>query len=417
MPSPRILPNLLDAWNEYSEPLPANPHFKKWGGLFLLSAALTRRVWIHANEIFPHLYPNLFVLLVGRPGTGKDIVINNVAGILEKASVDIEPGKGFYIGEESLSAKGLIDSLASDESELSMTLNGTRIPEIVQFHSIISCIPELGTFMPEYNTQLVSILNELYNCKDRFRDRIRGGIHKGQRTEIKNPHVALFLGTQPSTMAEIFPEQAFQMGFFSRTFIVYGQELYRQRLYGGGKHKGLKKLWSHIVSDIKSIAYVTGEMEVSPDAQDAINSFHISGCDKTALSHSRFADYNTRRSLHAQKLAMLFSMAESSDKIVEFRHWQRALELLLETEKKMPSAFAGLVSSKGFHSTVEEVVHSNTGGKITHQELERSLRKNHKPYEVGQIIRSMLMAGDLVQVSERCGFPVYEIRGNSDELV
>ena len=107
----RCLENILDAWYEYVAPLPTHPLFKKWSGIFTVAAALTRRVWIHADPAMPPLYPNLWIMLTGQPGSGKDMAINRVAELFDDINEKAEAGMQYYLGEESLSAKGLVDSL------------------------------------------------------------------------------------------------------------------------------------------------------------------------------------------------------------------------------------------------------------------------------------------------------------------
>jgi hypothetical protein len=404
----------LEGWNEYTEYLPAHPNFKKWAGIFLVSAGLTRRVWVQPAPSLPFIFPNLWLMLVGKPGTGKDMAINQVVEILDAANQGCESGLGFYLGEESLSSKGFVDSLASDEARCTLKfVNGSKKEETTHFHSLIGCIPELGTFMSEYNTQLVSIMNDLYNCRKHFRDRIRGGINKGNRVEITNPHVSFLFGTQPETLASIFPEQAFKMGFFSRTVLIYGDHPVKQDLYATRQTD--KNLLQKLISDIRNLPYITGPLEVTKETQRAINHFHTVESDETALSHSRFEDYNIRRTFHLQKLAIVYSIAESPEKIIRLHHWEQAKETLFEAEKDMFHTFANLVSSRGYHSSVEEITTGKGGKIITHRELERTLRRRHPPYEVGHIIKSMLGSRDLVEAgADQFGLPTYKVMRDYD---
>lgn len=415
----RCLDNILTAWNEYVAPLPAHPAFKKWTGIFLVSAALTRRVWIQADPTMPFIFPNLWILLVGPPASGKDMVSNRVSDCFDEINEKAEDGMRYYLGEESLSAKGLVDSLASEEARSTLRyLNGSQKEETAYFHSLIGCIPELGTFMPEYNTQLVSIMNDLYNCKKHFRDRIRGGINKGQRVEIINPHISFLLGTQPETLASIFPESAFKMGFFSRTILIYGDTPVRRKLFNKDRSVELpRQLWSKLVNDIRSLSYLSGEMTVTDETQEAMNHFHLVGCDETALEHSRFADYNMRRTFHLQKLAIVFSVSESPSKLIELHHWEQAKEVLFEAEKVMQNAFMNLVSDRGFHSTVEEITHGRGGKEVSHREIERILRRKHAAYEIPHLFKSMQASGDLVDIGrkDQHGQPIYLVSTRAAE--
>lgn len=410
---PRVLSDIVTAFQEYVSPLPAHRLFKKWGGVFLLSGALTRRVWLITNEAMPQLFPNFILMLVGVPATGKDLIINKVEDCLIEASQDLDKGYSLYLAERDLSPKGLLDSIASDDAQQTLRyLNGSSKEQSLHFHSLISCIPELGTFMHEYNPQLIAIINDLYNCGKHYKERIRGGVNRGQQIFIPNPHAAFFLGTQPATLNMVFPESAYRAGFFSRVVIVHGDKPVKQNVYDlEGETKIQPQLWNKIVSDMRNIVKLSGQFKVERDVKIAVNEFNKHEADKTKLSHSRFTDYNSRRHLHLQKLAMIFSISESNELTVKMRHWERALSYLLEAEKEMPGVFKNICTDSGFATTVEEVVTGSEGKVLKHERIERILQRRHKPYEVGHIIKSMISSGYLQpQDPDKLGRVTYKVR-------
>ena len=410
MALPRVLDDYLTAWNEFVEPRPAAYMFKKWGGLALISAALTRKVWIQTNPSFPALYPVLYALFVGPPGAGKDMIINLVREILLAASEDMGPGKGFNVGPESFSVKGLIDALADDDATFSFEYRNRNKKELVQYNSLIIANAELGTFLPEYNTQLISCINDLYNCKPIFSDRVRGRGNSSTVT-IVNPHLMLLLGTQPATLTDIVPEQAFQMGFTSRVNMIVSKEVKTQALFTNSVID-TSALFQRLVSDLKAIASLTGPFKASAEFKSLVNTFHTTNPDK--IEHSRFEDYNTRRSLHLMKLAMIHSVSEGNSLKLDASHFHTALDTLKEAEKVSPLVFEDLKTNAGFSHTVEQVLH-NTGETITQAMIERKLRKTHKPYEVGQIIRSMIAAGDIEPIVSKTGQTHYIVNKDPEE--
>jgi energy-coupling factor transporter ATP-binding protein EcfA2 len=402
---PRTNPDLLDAWEEYSEFALAASIFKKWGGLFLISGALSRRVWVVTDPTYPALYPNLYVLLTGYPGSGKDTVINKIVAILRSANEGLEQGTGFHFSGRSISPKGVIDLLASEDAEFAFQTRVDGKNETVKYHSFLLCAPEMTTMMPVYNTQLIAFLNELYNCTDPFEEQVRG---RGavSSVSIQNPHVAAFLGIQPATLFEVFPEQAFRMGFFSRVNLIYTRERFAARPYDDNR-PNREVIFPKLVSDIRSIANLSGKMTTTPEFREALTYFAENG--PGALKQTRFEDYNTRRWLHLHKIAMICSVSESSNLKIEMRHFERAHKYLIDAEVDLPLVFEGITTSDGFEHTVEQLLINSKTAIITHQTLERSLRRTHKPYEVGQIISSMIRSGDLEEVPSKSGLPKYKI--------
>lgn len=59
----------LEAFIELTEGLPTPPLFRLWSGITTLSAVLERKVWLPTMRQI--LFPNIFTLLVGPPGSGK----------------------------------------------------------------------------------------------------------------------------------------------------------------------------------------------------------------------------------------------------------------------------------------------------------------------------------------------------------
>lgn len=401
---PRTENNLLESWEKYTVPLHAHPLFKKMGGLSLLSAVLTRKVWIQTNPVMPLLFPNLFMLLCGPPGTGKDLVINTIRHLLSVMLEEMEQQQGVNVGPESISTKGLIDALADDNARLTFTFNKGGKATTVHYHSLYVANGELGAFMPEYNTQMVSIINDLYNCKPSFTDRVRG---RGNSSEVKieNPHLCMLLGTQPAVFARIVPTEAFQMGFTARLLICNVREVIKKPLFSNESVD--ITLFDKIASDLRVVSLLSGEYKLDKRFKEKLDSFHME--NPGAIDHSHFIDYNTRRSMHLGKIAMCCAAAESNELVLHEEHFDKALKYLSLSEKDVPTLFDDLITSQGFHHTVEQVLHSKPQATITHAELERKLRRTHKPQEVGQIIRSMIQAEDIVFSYYIGGIPVYKV--------
>lgn len=407
---PRTENNLLDSWEKYSEPLRAHPLFKKIGGLSLLSAVLTRKVWLQSDPVMPFIFPNLYILLCGPPGSGKDVVINTIRNLLTAMMEGMEQQQGVNIGPESISTKGLIDALADDEARLAFSYYDGSKTNTVHYHSLYVAVGEFGAFMPEYNTQMVSYINDLYNCKPSFGERVRGR-GTSSTVKIENPHLALLIGTQPAVFSRIVPEEAFQMGFTSRLIICNVREIIKRPFFGTGSRD--VTLFDKIASDLRVVSLLAGEYKADKHFKERMEIFDIENPNQ--INHSRFVDYNTRRSLHLAKLAMCCAAAESNELVLKETYFEQALSYLMLAEKDAPTLFDDLITSQGFHHTVEQVLHTKPQAIITHAELERKLRRTHKPHEVGQIIRSMIQAEDVIFSHYVGGLPVYKV--NSKEAI
>jgi len=410
---PRVLPDFLESWMHYTQYIPAPKLFRLWAGLFVLSAASSRRVWTRTHSTFPPIFPNLYAMLVGDPGSGKDMAINTASGLLTVAQDGLSQGQGIFMGGESISAKGVLEGLLNDAALFKIRANLTGKQEQIEFHSMLLCIPELGTTLPQYDHRLISMLNELYNCKESgFREQIRGR-GNSEATIIPRPHLAMLLGIQPATMYETFPEQSFRSGFFARVNLIYTPETIRIRPYDKTR-KDLSAEVPKLITDLRSIFNVVGKMKETPEYEELLGDFS-EGRPKD-VNHSRFLDYNVRRWFHLHKVAMLCSLSESNSLRLEPKHFHRAKAFLFEAEKNMPHVFSGLSTSDGFQHSVEQTLCSAGDSTIiSHQQLERTLRRTHRPHEVGAIIRSMIGAGDIVEIEGQTGPSKYTIAKTEKE--
>lgn len=400
---PRTLPDFISAVEDYFEYLPAPASFKTWGAIFIISSALSRRCWTITGPTFPPLFANIFAMFTGQPGCGKDIIIGNIIRLLTAALDGMTAGSGWQLAGRAVTAKGLIDELASEEAEFAFTHKSGGKTTTTKFSSVVVIVPELGTFMPEYNPQLIGIINDLYNCSDEFAERVRG---RGQASIVKiaNPHIAMLLGTQPATLCDTFPEQAYRSGLFSRINLIHTDKVHPVKLFDRTREA---KPNDKILSDIRAISSLHGQFKTTPEFEDAMNDFNLTA--PRPVPHSRFSDYNTRRALHLQKLSMICSASEGNSLTITHDHFLRAREILFATEATAPHVFSEIFTESGFSHTVEQVLTSVSGETISHAELERKLRRTHRPSEVGYIIRSMRDGGELEEIPSTSRIPMYKI--------
>jgi hypothetical protein len=65
----RHFPDWLTAYAEYAQDAFCPEKFHFWTGAATIAGALERRVWVHRGSF--DLYPNIYVLLIAKPGIGK----------------------------------------------------------------------------------------------------------------------------------------------------------------------------------------------------------------------------------------------------------------------------------------------------------------------------------------------------------
>lgn len=389
---------------EWGEPLPAPPILRLWAGIGALSAILSRRVWIQANSRLPPLYPNLFIMLVAPPRVGKDLAINSAAALCQAANKAARKKYGAHIlrtGGESISPKGLLDKLNEKESKQTIS-HGQEISEI---HSLSFFVGEATTAIPEYDTRLIGIMNDLWNCKPSYGETIRGIEYT-----INNPHLMMLLGNQPDTLYRIFPEAVFKMGFTARVFFIYAPYRIKKKTYLEAHEEAQldQTLYNQLINHLVEISQWTGAMKTTPEFRDAVNHFEYN--DPSPVPGARFEHWNGGRCLNTQKLAMCLAASEGTQTIT-FQHWQRAVTYLFEAEKRMPLIFENVTTDRGFSEDIENIVNLGIkNAEITQYALLSKLARTKAPHEVSIIIDQAIRAGILAQVYDEAGAPARPLR-------
>lgn len=331
----RKVPNWIEGFYEYTAFLASPDLFRKWCGISAIAGALERKVWVHTQG--SDLYPNLYTILVAPPGVGKSILTKRVEALWQ--SLD-----GHHVASSNITKAALIDEL--HESVRSI-VRPKEVPPTVNFNSIKILSNELGVLLPQYDSEFMATLTDIYDGS-RYAERRRGAKDGG--IVINRPQFNILTGTTPSHLKDFLPAGAFDQGFLSRSFLIYSGEVKITDLFD--VEQGSAELYKDLQTDFKNIGKLYGQIKFDPDAKAAISKWHMSGRNPKP-DHPKLANYNTRRTLHLLKLCMVASVAASDELIITIDHYQTALDWLIEAETFMPDIFKAM-SSGGDSKVLEE---------------------------------------------------------------
>ena len=279
---------------------------------------MERRFWAYGRGY--RIHPNLFVLLIARPGVGKNVAIDPVV--------------------ELWSAAGKFNVL-SNRSTLAAFLEAANAPQLIEIEGekmltnpSVMGLGEFGHLFRENDTEMMNAINAFYDAKDSpFSDRT---ISRGTVT-IDKPILTMVAGTQPQYLDKVLPEQAFQLGFATRLVMAYEVEVPKGEVFGN-QARPQPELFKAIVNDLLYIKGISGEFQFSKEAQDEFENWHQDGCPPIP-SHLRLQDYNTRRWASAFKLCQILQLSISDNLIISRGVVQQAIDLLIKAEATLPAAF------------------------------------------------------------------------------
>lgn len=374
------MPDFIDLFLEYTANVPSPEIFRLWSGVASVACALERRVWLESSA--GKLYPNLYVMLVAPPAVGKGQAIDT--------AVELWRGtKKLFVAPDSMTKASLLDRLAK---------SGRKIPirdgkGLFEYHSLALGIEEFGTLVPAHDMEFLSFLIKLYNNPPTLaEDRRTTTSH-----DIIAPQLNMLVGTQPSFLAHLLPEEAWGMGFMSRMVMVYSTYgIDWDEFDSKPKDENIKLA---LIKLLIAMANVIGGATANSDYIDAFRAWRKAGFPPIN-PHHRLEHYNKRRGALAHKLAMISAVAKNPTEppMMTADDLQRAQGWMFPAELRMPDIFREMA-----HKSDAEVINE------LHLFVWRSFQKANKPISEGMLYDFMRTKAPseripkIIEIAEKSG--------------
>jgi hypothetical protein len=335
----RHLDSWIDGYLAYTDGLSSPTLFRKWAAITTIGACLERRVWCTTAKQ-PN-FPNLFVILVGRPGVGKSKAIGGIRNLIRATKVEgiFEPVCN--LAPVDVTKSSLYDYLASKKVRRSgpdPEAEQLGIQEDFHYHSAYLAVSELSDLIRDHDTQLLGAMHSLFDCLPYVEEERR--YRADNPIKIPRPQISLIGGTTPAYISRTFPPQAWDEGFMARSILIYSSDHVEPDLFAEDEPDPL--VARELVEDLRQIGKITGRMIFTDAAKSAIKAWQ-SGGKEPAPNHVRLEHYKTRRMVHALKLATIAAANRSNRLIIDIEDFQQALGWMIEAENAMPQVFMEMV--------------------------------------------------------------------------
>jgi hypothetical protein len=347
----RRLNNFVAAFERYSEVYNTTPLFAKATALWMVGTAVRRQIGMRARG--NALHPNLFVELVGGPGTGKS------QGI--KAARDIFlPATNSSVIPASITRAGMEDYMQGN-------LQQTKAPDgsLLLSHECIGLSEEMQGILPDQDLGHLTLYNILYDLPKLHKARTRSN----GEIALESPYCSILTGAQPAFLAVSMPEQAWGMGFMSRSIMVFDQPKERRSMFE--LRDVDPKLKADLTHDLRHMAALHGWMSWSDEAEQLYNEWWVEAGGQPVPEAKRLQmGYNSRRELHMAKMAMIFSIARSDELLVSVEDVQHAITTLLHFEAQMMHIFNEMASTGSIvliQDVLDKVRADTAAGQVTEE--------------------------------------------------
>lgn len=334
-----------------------------------------------------NICPNLFIQLVGGPGTGKSQAINAVRSVFVPAT------------QRSLIPASV--TRAGMEDYMKGNLQQTKTPDgaILLSNECIGLSEEMQGILPDQDLGHLTLYNLLYDLPS---------IHKAvTRTHgeirLEAPYCSILTGAQPAFLAVSMPEQAWGMGFMSRSIMIFDQPRERQSIF---KLRDVDhKLKADLIHDLKCISDLCGYIEWTPEAMSLYDEWWVSAGGQPVPSAKRLAmGYNSRRELQMLKLAVIHSLGRGDRLVVDLPDVAEAIKDLLHFEAQMKNVFMEMAttgSMVALSDVIDRVKTNSADNKATDEAtLIEMLMQRFPSTQVHSMIENMISSKAIVNISK-----------------
>lgn len=397
----RELPDgIIDAFLSLTEGYPAPEIFRLFGGLFLVSTAMSRR--LYATGKLGRIYPGQFIALCGESGVGKGPVIGPVNHFLREIDYSTEPEnshRGIRMAGEKVTIPGLIRFLGAQRSKKIVDLGRKE-----EFCNAVIISEEAGTFLQPLSNPMTrdsygAFLIAVLNADPIFRETLRGADE--EITYLENISGSILAGLQPSKLLTYFPIEVWQQGLAARVIFVHSNEINGQDLFfeSGEEEKERKRrdaLSTAITHDLKILADLGGEIVFSDEARAAFNKWWMKNNAADAPKHPMLKGYGNKRNLHMARLCMAISASRDNNRVVTKTDFEIAHSFLLSAEKSMEGMFEHTIAAESDEAVLLDIAHKvktycekHGGRPVPERELRNNIGKRVKMERVIPLIQAM----------------------------
>ena len=321
----RHFPDFLAKYTEYAKGDSIPDFYNLWSGLSLIASVAQRKVWTVDDSRIG--YPNLYVLLVGKPGAGKSQSIGKAQPLIytlqRKIGVDYK----------------LIEGVATQAGVMSNMNILVKNPD-GSLYSPIYITGDEGSdsALKNHADDFRATATAMYDCKELFQKTL-----KDKQYNIPNPVMNMLVGTTYDFLKTVVNENSVMGGLASRlTYVVDEKEI------SGESKLDVQSVFYdpeavHLLTeDLLEMYKMRGKFKFEKSALDLHSQWYRSYAEEVnEMTSERLRSIHVRRPFLLTKLFMLFSMSEREDLGVTATQMEKAIA----TVDRVTRDYASIVSS------------------------------------------------------------------------
>lgn len=350
-----------------------------WSMMCAISAAAGNNYYLRVLKGAVEFRPNLYVILLGESGLGKEFPISLSKDLVEKSDVT-----------RVISGRSSIQAIVKELSTARTRRDG-KPPFIDSRGYIVN--GELSTAIIQ-DPDSLTILTDLYDRKSSWTNLLKGdGAEK-----LKEPYITALFGSSPAHFYDTIPQVNIEGGYIGRNLIIKEEKRYKDTdLLDGNEDTTegfpFEKYQGHLVH----IAKHKGRISPDEEAKMVFNNWRREWRAKNLQDKTGFIN---RVPAHILKVAMCLSLAEYESVLaITAMHIEAAID------KVVPLAYTTKQASDGKGTDplaaqtkmILDALVLAVDNKITRRKLLQKGYGNYDAPTLDRIIDSLVETGWIVR--------------------
>lgn len=359
--------------------------YHKWCCMSTVAACAQRKIWLDtvAGSNIPgsahyRIAPNLYVILVGPPGIGKDTAMNVSRELLELV-------EGIPVKSDNLTKEYLYRFMATNIGMHKRVDTGKDY-----IHSSLTIFSsEMSTLIKKNDRDFVGMMNYMFNTMPVARNSTK---NMGEDI-VPNPFLNLLAGTTPDWINYNVRDDVLEGGFSARTIFVYAEQKAKINPFPAISPTQVEAK-TRLIQDLKRIAAISREVHMNDESRATYAEWYNMHFQQAPLDY-RMVGYHTRKPAFLLKLALLFALIRNPETtLVEPLDIVSSIVLLSETEPLIQKALAGVGRNilNTFAQRLLKQIHQAGGTIETVTLLENNRNDINKP-EMDEILQVLVADG------------------------
>ncbi len=308
--------------------------FHVWGAYVAIASAVSRKVWLPFGN--KAIYPNIYVLLVGDAGNGKSIAMYNNRKLMAQVTPEIHTSGSLE------TPPGLWRAMAGDDNA-KPKIPGVGVmvswPDGIlrKIHPLTITANEFINFISMDDKGWINALNDIYD-EDRYVYRT-----KNMGTDnLVGPYICMYGGLTTDIANDMQKQKIISTGLARRTIFQFGIRRFDDPHAILEKSVEMAEAEGRCLEQLNRLRQLTGEMTWDKETQDWWIDWYGKHNREVPKKPPQVRSWYASKTDQVIKIAMLTSLADSTNLKLEIGHLKVAIELLEVMERDLYRIFGGV---------------------------------------------------------------------------